>query len=111
MQKLSSAGVAFIHHSNFQSVGDNVSNLGARGTTVSAEKVAQIITSSGGKVLIQEMLNWSGSLLDDCFTLFGSTKSYADIDTIYLRNNRFQDEASAIKCFQSHYSHIKIRAR
>lgn len=107
LQKLVPAGVGFIHHSNFLTPGDILPAPHYRSTTVSAEQVSKLITSHGGKVLIQELVNWGGTILHDCLTLFGNAAAHADIDSVYLQNPRFMDEASLIKNFQSFYSRIK----
>jgi hypothetical protein len=107
LQKLVPAGVGFIHHSNFLTAGDILPAPHYRSATVSADKVSKLITSHGGKVLVQELVNWGGTILHDCLTLFGNAAEYADIDSVYLENPGFMDEASLIKNFQSFYSRIK----
>jgi len=107
LQKLAPAGVGFIHHSNFLSAGDVLPGPHYRATTVSADIISKLITNHGGKVLIQELVNWCGSTLHDCLTLFGNAVAHADIASIYLENPRFMDEASLIKNVQSFYSRIK----
>jgi hypothetical protein len=107
LQKLVPTGVGFIHHSNLLDAGDSFPNTHCRATTVSAAKVSELITSHGGKALIQELVNWGGTALHDCLTLFGNADAHADVDTVHLENSRFMDEASLIKNFQSFYSRIK----
>jgi SAM-dependent methyltransferase len=107
LEKLAPPGVGFIHHSNFLSAGDIPLGPHYRATTVSADIVSKLITNHGGKVLIQEQVNWCGSTLHDCLTLFGNVVAHADAGSIYLKNARFMDEASLIKNFQSFYSRIK----
>ena len=105
LQKLLPSGVAFIHHSNILPGSDEPFGPCYRATTVSADKVYELITTRGGKVLIQETVNWYGTTLHDCFTLFGNAAAYADITSVRLENSRFMDEAFLIKSFQSFYSH------
>ncbi len=60
MQKLTATGIAFLHHSNFLSVGANQDNPHCRAVSVSAAKVADLVSVNGGRVLIQEIVNWGG---------------------------------------------------
>jgi len=61
-QKLTRAGTAFIHHSNAlsESSDEQEARQGARGMSVSASLVKQLVEDSGGNVLIQEEVNWIG---------------------------------------------------
>jgi hypothetical protein len=77
---------------------------GCRGISVSAANVADIVTRNGGSILVQEIVNWGGTALHDCFTLFGRADGHADVAPVRLENPRFMDEAFIIKSVQSHYS-------
>ena len=104
LQKLTRPGTAFLHHSNFRSVGEDQPNPHCRGISVSAANVADIVTRNGGSILVQEIVNWGGTALHDCFTLFGRADEHADVAPVRLENPRFMDEAFIIKSVQSHYS-------
>lgn len=106
LSKLSPVGVAFIHHSNLLAYGNTIDNPHARGTTVSAEIVADLITRNGGAVLIQEVVNWGGEHLIDCLTLFSRRETYPFTRPVRLNNPVFMGEARLIESFQSHYSRL-----
>jgi SAM-dependent methyltransferase len=106
--KLTQSGIAFLHHSNFLSVGENQENLHCRGVSVSAAKVHDIVASSGGEALIQEMVNWGGTMLHDCFTLFRRATTDATIPPVRLQNPYLMDEARLIKNAQSFYSRLGL---
>jgi hypothetical protein len=104
--KLSPVGVAFIHHSNFHAYGNTIDNPHARGTTISAEIITDIITRNGGAVLIQEVVNWGGDHLIHCLTLFSRRETYPFSEPIRLNNPLFMAEAKLIQSFQSRYSSL-----
>lgn len=106
LRKLSSIGVAFIHHSNLHAYGNTIDNPHARGTTVSADIVAELITHNGGTVLVQEVVNWGCDHLIDCLTLFSRRETYPFHKPIRLNNPVFMGEAKLIDSFQSHYSRL-----
>ncbi len=106
LQKLTPAGVAFIHHSNFRDAGKNLLNPHSRATSGSAARVAQMVEQHAGKVLVQELVNWGDPVLHDCITTFGNAAAYRDVTPAYLANPEFIAEASIIRRFHSHYCHI-----
>lgn len=106
LRKLSSIGVAFIHHSNLHAYGNTIDNPHARATTVSADIVAELITHNGGTVLVQEVVNWGCDHLIDCLTLFSRREAYPFHKPIRLNNPVFMGEAKLIDSFQSHYSRL-----
>lgn len=109
LRKLSSVGVAFIHHSNLLEYKGALGNLHGRSTAVSADVVAALIGDSGGRVLVQEIVNWGGEHLIDCLTLFARLDSYKSIQPVRLRNPLFMGEATLVQHFQSHYSKVSPR--
>ena len=104
LRKLSSTGVAFIHHSNLLAYKDRISNPHSRAETVSADTVADLIKCSDGTVFIQELTNWGGEHLIDCFTLFARRENHPSAKPVRLENALFMEEAKIIQRFQSHYS-------
>lgn len=104
LQKLSSAGVAFLHHSNLLALNNTIGPQHGRALSVSADAVADLIYRGGGTVLIQEIVNWGGEHLIDCLTLFSRHEAYPSIKAIRHKNPLFMDEATLIKGFQSPYS-------
>jgi SAM-dependent methyltransferase len=104
LRKLSPPGVAFIHHSNLFAYGDSIGSPHARGKSVSADKVTKLVERHGGKVLVQEVINWGGEHLHDCFTLFARGAAYPTAETVLLKNPRYMEEAFVIRNFQSGYA-------
>lgn len=108
INKLSMTGVAFIHHSNFHAIDDNIENPHSRAMTVSGKKFANLVEANGGKVLIQEFVNWGGPDLIDCFTLFGKLEHYGQTETVLRHNNDWVNEMNIVRENQSHYSKIAV---
>jgi SAM-dependent methyltransferase len=109
--KLTPTGVAFLHHSNLLAVADQASNPHCRATSVDAEQLAALIRKHGGRVLIQEIVNWGGHMLSDCLTMFGRADAPgAGIPPTVIKNPRFMDEAEIIRTSQSLYSTGRIEA-
>ncbi|MBS7812535.1 class I SAM-dependent methyltransferase [Roseococcus pinisoli] len=99
LRVLAPGGVAFIHHSNLLPFQGSIGQPHARGSTVSADLVADIVNRGGGRVLLQEVINWGGDHLHDCLTLFtqGSQIGAAPV----LVNPGFMAEAFNIRDFQA----------
>ncbi len=107
LRKITPTGVAFLHHSNFASLGRKAKNDHARGASVSGQIVAKIIERAGGKVLLQEQINWGGPLLTDCLTLLGRQEHPGKGPTVHIKDARFMDEAFIIRDMQAPYSSIR----
>jgi SAM-dependent methyltransferase len=106
LMRLSSVGVAFLHHSNLLEYKSPIGNTHGRSASVSADLVASFVGNSGGKILVQEVVNWGGEHLIDCLTLFTRAANYPAAQTVKLRNPLFMGEAKIIQHFQSLYSRI-----
>ncbi len=106
LRKLSSVGVAFLHHSNLLEFKGSLGDQHGRSRTVSADLVAALIGDSGGRVLVQEVVNWGGEHLIDCLTLFARLDSYQSTQPVRLRNPLFMGEATLVQHFQSPYSRV-----
>ncbi len=70
LRKLSSRGVAFIHHSNFLQMEAGTENPHSRASSVSADRFLDLVHGHEGKVLVQEVINWGGDDAVDCLTTF-----------------------------------------
>jgi SAM-dependent methyltransferase len=107
LQKLRRSGVAFFHHSNALEFAEQISDPtpGFRARSVSGESVRKIIETHGGRLLIQELINWIGDV-PDCFTLFARRDYPSDAEPVILRNNQFYVETSVIREFHSYYSRV-----
>src|SRR5262249_20677053 len=104
--KLSSVGVAFLHHSNLLAYNNTIDPPHGRGTTVSADAVADLVYRWGGTILVQEIVNWGQEYLIDCLTLFARHDAYPSAKAIRLTNPLFMAEAKLVKTFQSPYSSL-----
>jgi SAM-dependent methyltransferase len=109
LSKLSSVGVAFLHHSNLLEYKGTIGNEHGRAVSVSADLVASFVSNSGGKILIQEVVNWGCEHFIDCLTLFTRSENYPAAQSLRLRNPLFMGEAKLIQHFQSPYSKISDR--
>lgn len=104
LRKLTADGVAFVHHSNAANgVDADNPNADARGKSVSSGAVKQAIEASGGRILIQEEINWGGVARIDCMTTFCRAEAYAHIRPLQIQNDSFTLEANLIRQVQSHY--------
>jgi SAM-dependent methyltransferase len=103
LRVLSSSGLAFVHHSNLLAFEGSLGQPHARSLTVSADNVAREIESAGGSVFVQEIINWGGTHMHDCLTLFGRRRH---VKPIRIENPRFMDEALVIRDFQAAWSGV-----
>jgi len=106
IDKLSSAGVAFIHHSNLLTYNRTIGQPHGRGLTVSADAVADLVYRASGTVLVQKIVNWGGEHLIDCLSLFAHKNTFPSIQPVRHTNPLFMAEAKLIKDFQSPYSKL-----
>ena len=110
VSKLSPSGVAFIHHSNWLGTGEGLSNDHGRATDVSCDAVKESIETSGGRILIQEKINWGAHECTDCLTTFSREDAYSSLQPVTLENQEFMREGNYIREFQSPYSRIAIQS-
>lgn len=102
---LAERGVCFLHHSNVESLVrhegfDPQSPLGERhnrDATCSGENVAHAVRSAGGRVLVQEHINWGHDKLIDCLTLFCPGSAFTDVQYTSIDNPQFMEEAANIR--------------
>ena len=100
--KLSLNGVAFIHHSNAANgVDAEDPNASGRAQSVSSQAVKQIVEQAGGRVLVQEEINWASTARVDCLTTFVRGQAYPHIGYTRLENNHFMLEMQIIKAYQN----------
>jgi len=104
VRKLNATGVAFIHHSNAANgVDPQDPNASGRAQSVSSQAVRAVIEGAGGRVLIQEEINWSSTARVDCLTTFVRGNAYPHVGYIKLENNHFMLEMQIIQAYQSQY--------
>lgn len=103
-------GFGFIHHSNIGSYVLNdklsVENPHWRGLSVSAELFNNLCIKSGMSCISQEIVNWGGAILNDCFSVF-TNKNSINSSTNIRENTNFMDEATRLKEISAQYSHNK----
>ena len=109
VRKLRHGGFAFIHHSNLGAFGNAFGSPHSRDGSVSRENVERLIAKNGGKVVIQEVINWVNNVLpQDCLTLFAKDAD-GKVDPVHLYNLRFAEEAVVVREFQAFYSQVGSR--
>jgi hypothetical protein len=104
LRKLTPSGTAFIHHSNMAAFSEDMLNTHCRGRSVSAEVMADVVTNSGGRILVQERHNWGDAHLSDCLTLFCRGDHPSASSPVHINNARFMEEAIIIGEMQSRWS-------
>ncbi len=107
LAKLNAYGVAFIHHSNLHAISVTLAeNRHNRATSVSGEIVAGLVGSSGGKLLVQETINWGGAEMTDCLTLFCRKEHplAKQVSPIFFENPNFMNNAAYSKEVSAKYS-------
>jgi len=96
---LKPGGIGFIHHSNMGTylVDDKltVDNPHWRASNVSAKIFNELCLKYKIPCISQEIINWGGNILNDCFSLFINNKSFKP--SIIRENNNFMDEIARLK--------------
>jgi SAM-dependent methyltransferase len=100
IELLNDNGICFIHHSNFgqivplnSNISDHPGYIHERDQSSSAEGVKSLIEELGGKILLQELINWGSESLIDCFTLFTRKNSNYKSSLSRIINPGFMKEA------------------
>lgn len=102
-KKFKRNGVGFIHHSNFgeclklsSGSASELKNEHWRAASVSAELFEQCCQRAGLQCISQELINWGGSILNDCLSVFSRKDAIWVQPHKRLRNPSFMDEAKYI---------------
>ena len=102
-KKFTRNGAGFIHHSNFGeclrlSPGDEskVKNKHWRATSVCAESFERCCQKVGLQCVSQELINWGGSILNDCLSVFTRKDATWIQPRKTFRNPAFMEEAAYI---------------
>lgn len=115
--KLTTNGMAFIHHSNLGQFASSVSRraralvskrkaVGAdhqRDPAMTAELFREICAQNGLKCVCQELINWRGRRLIDCFSTVARKDSKWKEAPRPFRNPDFMLEARLIRRLAQHY--------
>jgi len=109
---LKPGGWGFIHHSNIGQYYDSATknilckNIHARAETMTAKLFKEFCEKEGLFCARQEIINWGGDIMNDCFSVFTKNTMSTYSDTKYLENSKFEEEYQQIKKIARFY---KIR--
>jgi len=93
----------FIHHSNIGQYYDisagmlSCENIHARGETMSAQLFREYSEKNGLFCVRQEIINWGGDILNDCFSVFIKNTINTNYTAKYIENPEFHKECNRIK--------------
>jgi SAM-dependent methyltransferase len=121
-EKLTKEGRGFIHHSNLGEYASSISRrarkLVTKGSALGSdhqrdpEMTAQLFRAlcdqHGLKCLGQELLNWRGRRLIDCFSMIARKDSKWEAASIPFRNPNFMLEARLIRHRARHYPQTSV---
>ena len=105
-RKLNPSGVAFLHHSNARNGVDAARGLypqAGRAISVSAAAVKEVIENTGGRVLIQEEVNWESVRRIDCMTTFSRNIAYTHLNYKLIENDDFMVTRDLTCASLAHY--------
>ena len=102
---LASGGAVFFHHSNWAATNIKEENKHFRAESVSAGSVRKAVERAGGRVLVQELINWGCQGLSDCLTLFCKAED-SKIEPRIISNSDWMEEARIIREKQSTYTNF-----
>ena len=100
--KLTRNGFAFLHHSNLGAFRDPKTgeipfvNEHWRSETMSAERMRVFCEEAGATCITQELVNWGGTEIHDCFSVFVRKDSPSARPCEVYENPRFMKEADAL---------------
>jgi SAM-dependent methyltransferase len=109
-RKLSRGGVAFLHHSNLSHVEDKTPYAShQRAASVGYDLVRDAISASGGRTLVQELVDWGSTACIDCFTLFGRSADFPEVETALIENPQLMMSAALASRFMGAYCSLPKR--
>jgi 2-polyprenyl-3-methyl-5-hydroxy-6-metoxy-1,4-benzoquinol methylase len=109
-RKLAPEGVGFFHHSNIGAFTDPetgelaIENPHWRAPSMSAQILREHAARQGIACVRQELINWGGEHLNDCFSFFTRAGSSHDRPFELRENPGFMDEANALGALARHYA-------
>jgi SAM-dependent methyltransferase len=117
--KLKPDGLAFIHHSNLGEYEGSLLRRARKGKIraadhqrdpeMTANLFRELAEQTGLKVVSQELVNWRGRRLIDCFSIVARTGAKWKERTRPLRNRDFMLEAQMIRRVAEHYPKLGER--
>ncbi len=104
-QKLTPNGVGIIHHSNLDDLIERPTPEQShwRAQSVGGSLFIEICRQNGLCPISQEIINWGGSFLLDCITVFTPNGSRFERDLIIRENPEFMAEAHRLKLMSELY--------
>ncbi|HVF71008.1 MAG TPA: class I SAM-dependent methyltransferase [Chthoniobacterales bacterium] len=119
--KLTRDGLAFIHHSNLGAIASSAARRARallrgrktfgedhqRNPEMSADLFREICEGNGLKVVSQEIVNWRGRRLIDCFSTVARADSKWQAAGSVYRNPDFMREAALIRRRARHYPKLQ----
>lgn len=103
-------GLGFIHHSNIGHYYDPIlgkiscENLHARGETMSAALFKKYCDENRLQCINQEIVNWGGNILNDCFSLFTKGTDKKRFSSNLFTNSEFHREVQNINTLAKMYT-------
>ncbi len=107
--KLRQKGFAFLHHSNLGAFRDEATgtipfeNKHWRSETMSAAKMRDFCEQAGAVCITQELVNWGGTEIHDCFSVFVRKDSPFARECEIYENPDFMKEADALGRIARYY--------
>ncbi len=115
-RKLSPTGVGFIHHSNLGAFVDPETGElpypppHSRTASMSARLFRRFCDDAGLSCQRQEIVNWGGYILHDCFSVFTRAGSPLAGPCVIWENPGFMNEAQALGSVARHYTPLSRKA-
>lgn len=105
LRKLRPSGVAFVHHSNAAMGVDPgwPAHQQGRAPSVSRTVVRDAIERAGGRILVQEEINWKSEKRIDCLTTFCHEGAHSTPPTVTIENDHFMAEKELIRTSIARY--------
>lgn len=106
---LKPGGWGFIHHSNIGNYRNLLTgklkceNVHARGETMTAKLFRKYCEDNGLTCVRQEVINWGGIVLNDCFSVFSKKPANPGTCALYIENSEFHEEMERIKNIAGFY--------
>lgn len=107
---LKPGGKGFIHHSNFGQYYDvstqtiSCKNIHGRGETMTAQLFREFCRKYDLCCPRQEIINWGGDILNDCFSVFVKNTVDTRCETKCIENAEFNKECTRIKSNADFYN-------
>jgi SAM-dependent methyltransferase len=115
-KKVKPQGVGFLHHSNLGHYVDpatkrpRIDSVHGRAYDMTAELFEQFAAEAGLQCITQELINWGGDALLDCFSLFTPNGSPLATTNFVVATRNFGAEVARLNALSRLYVPQRIRA-